>query len=218
MAKKHKGSLLVPTHGGLNKQRYKQKGSFDTLRLEEGKTKPIMFCGRPDDKKMFKEVDYHRWKEDKKTYHQVPCLGEDVCPLDEDDDDDISATSYQFLTCVYDLKERKYLVYRAGKLAAGVIALRFKKFVDNDREDRWTKTVWDITRMPGSFQAPDIERSDVSRVKLDSSKFINLDDWLVTQVKNFYGDDLPTASSLDEDDDDEDDQPSKKKKKSKSRR
>lgn len=203
--KKSKSSPLVPMHGGLNKKRYNVKGGGrDKIKLEEGKTKPVQFCYRPDDKQGFKEIEIHQWKEDKKTYHTVPCLGEDICPLCDDEDEDINGTRYQFVTCVYDIKEKAYKVLMAGKLAAGVIGLRFEPFVKKGREGRWTRTVFDFTKLPGNFVPPDIVRSDTEPKKLDSEKFIDPEKWVETQIRDYYGDEIPTVgSSLDDDEEDE---------------
>jgi len=220
MAKK--GSLAIPMGGGLNekalKKRQAKAGGSLKLKLEEGKTKTIQFCFLPTDKDGFKEIEIHQWKEDRKTYHTVPCLGEDICPLCDDDDDDISKTRFQFVTCVYDFKEKQYRIFQAGTLAAGVIALRFKKFKKADTPKKFLKRAWDITRIPGEFKAPDIVLSDRDAKKLDTEKFIDPAKWIEDQVRAYYGDEIPSpGSSLEDDDDDdddedEDDEPKRKKK------
>lgn len=209
MAKKGKSSgLAVPMGGGLNEKNLKKRqakaGGSLKLKLDEGKTKTIQFCYLPTDTDGFKEIEIHQWKEDKKTYHTVPCLGEDICPLCDDEDEDINGTRYQFVTCVYDIKEKAYKVLMAGKLAAGVIGLRFEPFVKKGREGRWTRTVFDFTKLPGNFVPPDIVRSDTEPKKLDPEKFIDPEKWVETQIRDYYGDEIPTVgSSLDDDDDDE---------------
>lgn len=212
MAKKQKKKgnkprkgLSVKTYSGLNKKHYTQKGGGGVrVMFKEGETVPLQFLQEPDS---FREYDMHSFREGPKQFVSVPCAGDD-CPLCEDDDDDISKTSYQFVCNVYNLKERKVQVCRGGKDIAGKIMLRYER-----KPDRFLKRVFDVTAMPGNFRTYDVSLAEEAPVKTANLKLIDLDEWLVKEATEYYGDDRDIVvapqdeenTGRDDDEDDEDD-------------
>lgn len=209
MAKTKKGgieSLVVPTRGGLNKKNYASKGMGVKTAVKEGTTIPIQFSTKPTNKKKFREFDLHRWQEGKKKYPRVPCIGEDICPLCDDDDPDISKVAYQFVTPIYNLKTKKYELLSGGKNMANAIGLRYERMVKTDTAGKWLRLAFDLTAVPAQFTTYDLVKSDTHKpITLDESKLIDIDKWLLDEVKGYYGDNMP-SSSLDDDDDDEDEE------------
>jgi hypothetical protein len=200
--KKPRKGLSVKTYSGLNKKRYTQKGGGgNRVMFKEGETVPLQFLQEPD---TFREYDMHSFQEGPKQFVSVPCAGDD-CPLCDDDDDDISKTSYQFVCNVYNLKERKVQVCRGGKDLAGKIMLRYER-----KPDRFLKRVFDVTAMPGNFRTYDVAVAEEAPVKTSNLKLIDLDEWLVKQAQEYYGDDrkieVESADNGRDDDDDDDDE------------
>lgn len=212
--------IVVPTRGGLNKSSYKRRTDDNRTRIKEGETVPLQFFALPTNKRLFKEGDVHQWMEGKNSFKWVPCLGEDLCPLCDDDDEDISKTAYFFVTPIWNFKTKKYEILRGGRNMAGKMGLRFERLKKAGKEKLWLRKAWDLTAIPAAFTDYDIVTSDTKKaIELDESKMINPADWLYERVKDHYGDDMPTASSLDDDDEDDededDDEPPKKRKRRK---
>lgn len=207
--KRDEDSILVPTTGGLKKKSFKRRGEDNRTRIKEGETIPVQFSCMPTNKKLFKEFRAHSWREGKNKFSWVPCLGEDICPLCDDDDPDISKDSYAFITPIYNFKTKKYEILRGGANMAGKISIRFEKLKKVGKEKRWLTKAWDIMAIPAAFTDYDVSQSDTKKViELDESKLLDLDKWLLDRLHEHYGDELPSASSLDddEDEDDEDDE------------
>jgi hypothetical protein len=209
MAKKKKkefSAFKVPTGGGIKKKNYEAGHNSNRVVVKEGETVAVQFAGLPTDKDHFREFQQHRWQEGKNKYHQVPCLGEDLCPLCDEDDEDIAKTTYAFIADVWNFKTKKMQVLRGGKNMVGKIALRFEKLKKANKKSRFLKRVYEITAIPAQFTDYDVVASESIKPRtLEESDYIDLDEWLMEEVKAYYGDDMPTPTSLDDDDDEEED-------------
>lgn len=194
--KRGKG-LSAKSFKGLSKKRMKQKGSVGvSLWLKAGAIVPVQFLTDPED---MLEYDQHIWQVGK-TWNFVPCSG-DGCPLCEDDDDDISGTSYGFACNVYNLKDKKVQVLTGSKTLAQLIWYRYER-----KPARFTKRVFELTRFEGSPAQFDVSPGDEAPVQIAKFKkqLHNLDDYLDSEIQRYFGDEAPTATALDDDDEDED--------------
>lgn len=211
MAKKNaaeQGGLTVRTFGGLNKKRYAKKagGGADRVVLQQGQTGTFQFVADIDDASQWKEIEQHQFQDGGK-WNYVPCLG-DNCPLCEDDDADVKKSHYRFFTTVWDFKEKKYAVLEGPKDLSGRIAFRRER-AEKTKKGKFLKTTWDISKMSTTPVSYDVERGDEEAIKIDPKKLINLDQYIISAAKRYFGDDLPSdggkaKSALDDDEYDED--------------
>lgn len=205
-SKKGGGGLSVRTFGGLNKKRYtKKSGGGDRVQFDEKKpTVCLQFVAPIDDADWWVEIEQHVFREDGK-WNYVPCLGEG-CPLCEDEDSDVSKTSYRFFTCVWNFKTKRYEILEGPKDMSGRIAFRYEK-----KKKSFLSRTWDVTRMDTTPVSYDVESGDKAAIKIDKKKLIDVGKYIDAAAKRYFGDDMPTGktpkrSALDDDDYDEDDE------------
>lgn len=202
-AKKDKG-LSAKVYSGLSKSRIAQRAASNTPRLilDKGQTKTIQFLDSPA---TMKEYDTHSFRE-KGGWKYVPCL-EGKCPLCEDEEREVSKTSYRFLANVWSFKDKKVVVLEGGVELSEKILSRF------DRKKKFfMKRTWDITKMSGERVTYDIDQGEKAVLKDTSDlKLYDLDDYIAAQLQRYYGTDVPDTSkakrtSLDDDDDADEDE------------
>lgn len=196
MAKKGSATKgMVPTHRtGMKKKELEQGGGKmgDTAYIKKGGTLPVQFLQTPDEFLVYQE---HSWQEDGK-WHFVPCLGED-CPLCEDESDDRRKRGYQWACNVFNHQLKKVQVFKGGKDLGNRIYTKHEK-----KPTMFTKRVWEVTKFatsPITFEVGISE--DDKPIDVSEQKLIDLEEWLTKEVSDFYGEDEPTASSLDENED-----------------
>lgn len=197
-AAKKSGGLSPKTFGGLNKKRMekKQSGGGRRVQLRQGDTLPVQFLGKPDNEDAFIEFEIHNFQEDGRWYY-VPCAGDD-CPLCQDDDDKRRRTSYRFATNVWDHKEGKVKILEGPKDLAGRIFYRFER-----APEKFLKRVWEVSKFPTTPVSYSLDLAEEKAVSLAKQKAMDLEDYLVKEMEAYYGEDMPSASALDDDDDDD---------------
>lgn len=205
--KKSKGpkGLSPKTFKGMNPKRFKGKGGGSwskRLPLKKGATIPCQFLDDPDD---FEEYEVHAWREGGR-WNFVPCAGKDDCPLCASDDEQQARTSYRFCANVYNLEAKKVQVLEGGSNLATVVHNRY-----NRKPSSFLKRVFDITMFPTqpvSFQCELAEEEPLKSSRLAKLEKHDLLEYIIGEMKAYYGDDLEnvdtTRTSLDDDDDDDD--------------
>lgn len=203
------GGLSTKAFGGLNKKNYESKaGTFgQKIRFEEGKRVTVQFAGDPSDEDCFKEFYQHSWKEGNK-WNFVPCT-DDECPLCEEEDGEIRKKGYRFIAKVWSHSEKKMQILEGPKDLAGRIVYQWER-----NKSKFKSKVWDVLPMattPRTYQVDFNEDVIAKRTLVDDEKNpIDLDEYLETSLKAYYGEDglvNSGKSSLDDDDDvDEDDE------------
>lgn len=181
---------------GMKKKDLEKGGSFgDTMYIKKGDTASAQFFHEPDDFLVFQQ---HAWEEDRKWFF-VPCMGEDECPLDDDEDEDRARRGYQWAAQVYDLGEKKAKVLSGGKDLGNRVYYRYEK-----KPTSFTKRVFEITKFATKPITYDVAPGEDKPINLDKVKPIDLDEWLAKQVKAYYGEDGPSkASDLEEPEEEE---------------
>lgn len=216
MAKKT--GLNPAIYSGLNKKRMQKGTGSNRTIFEKGKSVTGQLLDAPGD---MREFDQHVFRDGGKWCY-VPCAGSD-CPLCEDDDRDVSKTSYKFIANFYNHKTKKVEVIGGPKDLAGRISMRWeaiykkqfsklksKKKAAKKANELFLAKVWDITQLDRDIVAYDVESSDEDAVRLDPKKHKrhDLDQYVADEMKRYFGDDMPkggSKSALDDDDDDAED-------------
>lgn len=202
--KKKSGGLTPQTFKGMSPQRFKSKGGGGyqkRLPLKKGATIPVLFLDRPDD---FKEYEVHAFQEAGR-WHFVP-HAEEGCPLCESDSEQVSRRSYRFCANVYNLEAKKVQVLEGGSNLAVVVHAKHAA-----KPSVFRKRVYDLTMFPTQPVSFQLERSDdepPSAAKIAKLQKHELDEYILGEMKAYYGDDLSNidlSSSLDDDDDEDDD-------------
>lgn len=208
-SKSKKGTGLRPkTFNGMNKKRFGQQasGGFrNRLPLKKGTTRSVMFLHKPDpDSEHYEEYDVHAFQENGR-WKFVPCA-EDGCPLCDADDEKMRRTSYRFCTNVYDLETKKVMILEGGSNLATVIHAKFAR-----KPAKFLKRCWDLTMFPTqpvTFGCDISEEDAVPSSVLNKVKEHDLLEYIMGEMKAYYGEDLDNVdlsrTSLDDDDDDED--------------
>lgn len=199
MAARTKKGLSVKTFKGLDQKRMASKGGganagIRVIMKEEEPTVPVQFLVAPDE---FDEFEIHRWQEDGK-WHIVPCLG-DGCPLCDDESEARSKTTYRFAAPVYNLKEKKAQILEGPKDLAQKIFFKWQR-----KPALFLKRVWDVTRYPTNPVTYGCDLAEEDPIKTAKISVPSVDAYLTNSAKAYYGEELPSASSLDSDDDDVD--------------
>jgi hypothetical protein len=193
-----KKGLSPKTFRGLNKKRIEKSGGQGGGRrviLKAGNTVPIQFLEKPED---MTEFEVHVFQEDGR-WEFVPCAG-DGCPLCDDENERKSKTSYRFCTNVYNLKDRKVQILEGPKDLAGRVFYRYER-----APRKFMGRSYDVTRFEGSPVSYDVSVGEDDPVQIRGLKLHNLDEYILDEMKRYYGDDLDfEANSLAADDDDED--------------
>jgi hypothetical protein len=195
-----KKGLSVKTFSGLNTKRMASKGGGANqgvrVVLKDGDTVPVQFVGQPN---TFTEFEIHQFQEDGR-WHNVPCLG-DGCPLCDDESDSKSKTKYRFACPVYNLKEKKGQILEGPKDMAQKIMFRYG--TTPRQQGRFLKRPWEMVRFPTNPVSYACDKGEEDElVNLKGIKFPDVMEYLDKEVKAYYGDEMPSASSLDDDDDD----------------
>lgn len=207
--------LGATLHKGLSKERINQKrgGNFKRLVIEKGKTKTVQFLDHPND--MY-EYEQHGWREQGKWYF-VPCLQNFglACPLDEEEDRQISRTSYQFAGNVWSFTDKAVKILTGGQDLAGRIMFRFDR-----KKSTFMKRTWDISKFDTQPVTHDVDAGDKATLKSTSGlELFNLEEYVREEAERYFGDDMPGSgkkkgkgkksepkrTSLDDDDEDEED-------------
>lgn len=198
MARTKRG-LAAVTSRGLNRKKIakKGKGTGDRVVMKDGSTIPIQFYAGPDD---FLEYEIHRFQEDGQ-WNMIPCLG-DNCPLCDDEADAKSKTSYRFAAAVWNFTDKKAMILEGPKDLAEKILFRYDRLKN---KAMFTKSTYEAVRFPTNPTTYGLDKGEEEPIKLLAKEAKDLDAYVDGQIKSYYGDDLPTASSLDSDDDDDDD-------------
>lgn len=197
---KAKTGLSAAVSSGLNKkkiERRQQRSLGNRVIMKDGTTVAVQFLTGIDG---FKEYEIHRFQEDG-SWVMVPCLGEG-CPLCDDESDTKSKTSYRFVANVYNFKEKKVQVLEGPQDLASKIIFKLENM---SNPALFTRRSWEVTRYPTNPTTYGMDKGEEDRISTKGLTPIDLDGYIDGQVKNYYGDELPTASSLDADDDDVDD-------------
>lgn len=199
MAKRKKSSkasskkgLSVKTFKGLDKKRMKKGkgGPGKRVMMKQGDTVAVQFLEDPDE---FLEFEIHNFQEDGR-WEYVPCAG-DECPLCESDSEKQRKTSYRFVANVYNLTEKRVQVLEGPKDLAGRIYYRYER-----NPAKFRKRAYDITKFPTQPVSYGVDTAeDAKPVRVKDLELHDLDNYLVDELKRYYGDELPTvASALDD--------------------
>lgn len=213
--KTRKGKDKAPKQtvfGGLNKSRYAKKGvGADRIQLGQGDSGTFQFVAPITDEKMWKEIWQHQFNDGGWKY--VPCLGDD-CPLCDDDERDVSKTTYRFFTVVWDSKEKKLAVLEGPKDLSGRIARKFSKAEKRKKGSFLTQT-YEITKLKTTPVSYEVDEGGKKAVSIDLKKAPDLDAYIEDQKLRYFGDDLPKSkkgkkkepkrTALDDDDDAQED-------------
>jgi len=198
MARTKRG-LAAVTSRGLNRKKIAKKGqgTGDRVVLKDGSTIPIQFYVGPDD---FLEYEIHRFQEDGQ-WVIVPCLG-DGCPLCDDESDTKSKTTYRFAAPVWNFEQKKAMILEGPKDLAEKVLFRYDRLKN---KAMFIKTTYEAIRFPTNPTTYGLDKGEEEPIKLSAKDAKDLDAYVDNQIKAYYGDDIPSASSLDSDDDDDDD-------------
>lgn len=198
--KKAKSKGFSPKiYKGLNDKRMAKGQGGNRLVLKQGDTATVQFCTGIEE---FREFDVHTFQ-DRNRWNYIPCAGDD-CPLCDDEDPDVSKTSYRFCCNVYSKKEKKVLILEGPKDLSGRIALRYK----NNRK-KFTRKLYDVSKLKTTPVSYDVESADGKVVDTSSMDLIDLDAYITAEMERYFGDATPVRnksgkSALDDDDDDDD--------------
>lgn len=193
--------LTVKTFQGLSKKRMAAGGGGSSNRVmfkKEEPTVPLQFLQTPED---FIEYDIHGFQEDGR-WQFVPCAGSDDCPLCDDEEDNVRRRSYRFACNVLNVSTGKVQILEGPKDLASRVFNKWER-----KPEKFLDRVWDVSRFPTqpvSF-AVDIAE-DLDAVSTRGKKALDLDEYVLGEMKAYFGDDMGTASDLDEDED-EDEKP-----------
>lgn len=199
MPARSKRGLGAATSRGLNRKKIAKKGqgTGDRVVMKDGSTVPIQFYVGPDD---FLEYEIHRFQEDG-NWQIVPCVG-DACPMCDDEQDAKSKTSYRFAAPVWNFEQKKSMVLEGPKDLAEKVLFRFDRLKN---KSMFVKSTYEAIRFPTNPTTYGLDKGEEEPIKLKASDAKDVDAYVDNQIKNYYGDELPTASALDSDDSDDDD-------------
>ncbi len=186
---------------GLNKKRMEQKGGGKRVRFTEDQpTVTVQFLQKPED---MREFNIHTFQEDGR-WNFVPCAGTEECPLCDSESDRVSAVHYRFACNVYNVKNKTVQVLEGPKTLASAIFYRYQR-----KPAVFLKRVFDITKFPTQPVTYNFELAEEDPVSTRGLKPIDLDEYLLGEMKNYYGDDLdisPSDLSADDDEDEDEDE------------
>lgn len=199
------GGFTVKSFQGMSKKRMASpanKAWGMRLPIKKGTTFPIQFLQTPEEAT---EFEVHAFQEGGR-WEFVPCAGES-CPLCSSPNERQARVSYRFAVNVYNLEAKKVQVLEGGSNLAQVVYYKYER-----GPERFLKRTWDVTMLPTQPVSFQLERGEEEVVNTRTLKHIDLNDYLIQSMKDYYGDEMPTADSLfeggDEDeegaDDDED--------------
>lgn len=196
--RKPSGGLSPQTFGGLSKKRMKKTSNPNSGKrviMKKGDTVIVQFLTDPDDSDGFIEFEQHSFREDGR-WQFIPCAGED-CPLCADDDDDRSYAGYRFAALVFNHKERKVQVLEGPKDLAQRIFYKYEK-----KPERFRKRVYEVTKFPTQPVSYQVDSADEKALNPRSMERIDLEDYLLGEMKRYYGDDFEATavSSLEDED------------------
>ena len=189
------------TFQGMSKKRMKSKGGSYGLRvpLKEGVTVPIQFLESPEDAT---EFEVHVFQEEGR-WEFVPCAG-DLCPLCQSDSDKQRGTSYRFLLNCYNLEAKKVQLLEGPQQLAHQVFARYER-----GPSKFLKRTFEVTRFPTTPTTYGFELGEDPVVSTTGMKKIDHNEYLMGEMKRYYGDELPEGGKSSLDDDDEDDEPRK---------
>jgi hypothetical protein len=209
--KKSKGlsSGLSPRmYSGLSKKRMEKGQASNRLILKQGKTQTVQFLDTPDE---MKEFDMHQFQDGGK-WNYVPCAGDD-CPLCEDDDPDVARTRYRFICNVYSFSDKAVRVMNGPKDLSGRIMQRYerlRKSAGGSRKKaakRFLSKTYDVTQLNTQPVTYDVEAADDEPVQTDKLKKLDLEAYIINDMKRYFGaDGMPDGggkTAMDDDDEDE---------------
>src|SRR5215471_1924298 len=190
--------LQPQTFKGLNKKRIEQRPQGSGKRVVFGREDPtvsVQFLQTPED---FTEFNIHAFQEDGR-WHFVPCAGKDVCPLDDDEDSDIARTNYRFACNVLNTRTGKVQILEGPKTLAGLIFYRYER-----KPSTFTKRVFDVTKFPTTPVTYNLELAEEEALSTRGKRLLDMDEYLLDEMRAYYGDDLENVVGGDLSDDDED--------------
>lgn len=186
---------------GMSKGRMEKKGGGAGKRVffsNEDPTVTLQFLQTPDEAQ---EYYVHFFQEDGR-WNVVPCAGKADCPLCDSDDEKIARPSYRFAINVINLKDGRVQVLEGPQALALRVFQRYKR-----KPALFKKRVYDVSKFPTSPVSYDVEIAEEDAVSTRGKKLIDLEQYLIDEMKAYYGDDLSISpSALDDDEDDEDDE------------
>ena len=208
--KTRKGMGFEPkTFQGMSKKRMASKSGSYGLRvpLKEGVTTPIQFLETPEDAT---EFEVHVFQEEGR-WEFVPCAG-DACPMCHSDETKVRGTSYRFLLNVYNLEAKRVQLLEGPQQLAQQVFYRYERSTS-----RFLKRTYEVTHWPTKPTSYGFELGEDPVVNTSKMNKLDHNEYLMGELKRYYGDELPTAggSALD---DDEDDAPRTRRRKSSSSR
>jgi hypothetical protein len=203
--------LTARSFTGLSKKRMASKGgSLVRSVLKQGETKPYQFLTKPAG---MKEFFQHQWREDGQWWY-VPCIADENgqgCPLCDDEDEVRAKQHYKFLANVYDLKEKKVLIFEGPKTLATQIFQKYQR-----KPGLFLKRVYDVTKMPTTPVTYNSELAEERPVRTSGLKLHDLQAYLDAEANRYFGEGGAGASTKskkrrsalddDEDFDEEDDE------------
>lgn len=200
-AKKQKKGLQPRMFSGLNQKRMAQKSGGGGNRVQFGDETPtntLQFLDTPEE---MREYYIHAFQEDGR-WHFVPCAGQDECPLCDSESERVRQISYRFACNVLDLKTGQVKILEGPKTLASLIFYKYKR-----KPAVFLKRVFDVTRFPTRPVTFNFELAEEDAVSTRGKKKIDLDEYVLGEMKSYYGDDLTlTPADLSDDSDDEDDE------------
>lgn len=185
--------MKAKTYSGLNKDRMASNAFFqDRVNFKKGDSFEGQFLTGIDG---FMEYDIHAFQE-KGKWRFIPCAGED-CPLCEDDDPQVSKTSYRACCNVWHSKEKKVMILEGPKDLFSRIATRYKRFAkDAKSRKKWTRTVFEISKFATSPISHDVEASDRKAVDPEGLKLHDLQAYVDGEMTRYYGSNSKLARKL----------------------
>jgi hypothetical protein len=193
-----RAGLSPKTSKGLTKKRIERKAAGSGKRVVFGNEDPtvtVQFLQSPDD---FTEFEIHSFQEDGRWWF-VPCAG-DGCPLDDAEGEQQRRTSYRFAANVWNSKLNKVQVLEGPKTLAQQIFYRYQR-----KPSVFLKRVYDVTKFQTQPVSYNFELAEEDPISVRGKRPFDLDEYLVEEMKGYYGDDLELAAATLSDDDMDDD-------------
>lgn len=195
---KTKKEITPKTFRGMSKKRMEAGGGNFGVRvpLKENITVPVQFLETPEEAD---EFEVHAFQEEGR-WEFVPCAG-DNCPLCQSDSDKVRKTSYRFMLNVYNLEAKKVQILEGPRNLAQPVFYRYER-----KPSAFLKRTFEITRFPTSPVSYQFELGEEPTIDTSRLKLIDHEEYLIGEMKRYYGEDLPDGQGTSLDDDDEEDE------------
>lgn len=173
------------------KERFSRQGQGQVIYLKDGEDVKVRFLEEPEDWVVYTE---HRINKGGR-WDNVPCVG-DGCP--QDDDEDVQTREVALIQ-VYDVKQKKIRLFKAGpKVATDIIAIASRgKLLNRD---------YNIIREGSDLETRYIFDAEDRSERKVKDKLLDVKEILRSWVDRFYGGaSSKKKSKIRDDDEDEDD-------------